>query len=276
MVVIAALRRVPGIVVEQPVLFVPAFVLGLLQLPSMLAQALGPIASIIVSLGSTAVMVFIAPLFLAGILGMSNDAVEGRSTSLGRFWFHGREKYLSMLGAYLLVFAITSAIGVVLAIVVFFGVVAGLVAEGNVAVIAVVVVVGVLVGLGYLAVVIALQFYGHAIVIEGERAIASVGRSIAVVRGHLRAVLGYAVVVGVIGGTIGAAYALIGARVLPQPTPSGAAVAIDPMNVLVGMGGIAVLTTLFGTGFAVYSVTFYRAIVGIDGTPDQPGNPASN
>lgn len=104
MAVFDALRRSPGALRRNPVLFVPVLVVALFQLPQLVLQGSNPLLASLISFGLSLVYIVAVPLFQAGLLGMADEALDG-VTSLGSFLREGRANYVSMLVAYLLVLA---------------------------------------------------------------------------------------------------------------------------------------------------------------------------
>lgn len=265
MVVIASAREALSHVREQPVLFLPLAVFSVLQVPQLFLETLDPIVALVVSLALTGVFVFVTPLFYAGTLGMANDAARGRRTSLARFVTHVKAHYLSVLGGYLLITAVSFAVGLVTTIAAF----AALIAVGagggdallTVATAGIVVVVVLL----FLALLFAVHFYAHAIVVEDAGAIDGLQRSVHVVRHNLKPVVGYAVLSLAGGGAVGGLSAVLISRTIPTSSvPGEPAPMPDLLPAVLGSLGTTAVTTVFGTVFAVFSVVFYRALVDAD------------
>lgn len=262
MAVLTALRRTPGALRRNPALFVPVLVVLLFQIPQLVLRAIDPLVASVVSFGLSLVFVFVLPFFQGGIVGMADEALDG-STSLERFLDDGKANYVSLLGAYLALVAVNFAVGIVALFAALFGGLA-LFADGgdgpSLAVIAIVGVIVALLVLAYLVVVFFVQFYGQAIVVDDLGAIDGFRRSYTVVRRHLVSTLGYSVLVGVLGGVGGGAFAV--ASTLASPGTS--AVVSLPQLSVAGTVGVAllvvVLGSLFGGFFSVYSVAFYRTI----------------
>lgn len=271
MVVIDAFRDALSILREQPVLFVPMALFALLQAPQLLANTLDPLVSIAVSLGLTAVFAFVTPLFYAGTIGMANDAASGRGTSLARFWTQAKANYLSVLAAYLVVLGVSVVASIAIgfgssvAFAAVLGADAGL--GATVAVGAVVAVVVLL----YLIGMFALQFYAHAIVIEGYDAMAALSRSVGVVRRNVLPVLGYGVLSGVFGGLVGAVYGLLVVVLFPPSAPGEPLAMPGTTTAIVGAAVAFVATAILGTLFLAFSVTLYRSLVGADETASGAG-----
>ena len=262
MAVLTALRRTPGALQRNPVLFVPVLVVMLFQIPQLVLQTINPLLASVASLGISLVFIVVIPFIQGGLIGMADEALDGR-TSLDRFVSEGKSNYVSLLVAYLVLLAINFAIGIVGFIAALFGGVALLANGGGGPRTAVLAVIGVIVGLlvlAYLVVVFFIQFYGQAIVIDDLGAVDGLKHSFAVVRRNLVSTLGYSVLVGILGGLAGGVFAVALMLVSPQSTT----VLSLPQLSVVGTVGVAllivVLGTLFGGFFGVYSVAFYRTI----------------
>jgi hypothetical protein len=276
-----ALRTASGAVGRNPVLFVVAAAFSLLQIPGFVAQAVSPLLGNLVSLLTTGLFVLVFPFLFAGVVGMADEALGGR-TSLGTFVASGRHHYVPVLVAYLLLFGA----GVVLALVVSFGALllggvafaagAGAVAGRTTVLVA----VGLLLVGGVVLFALPLffvQFYGHAIVVDDLGAVAGLKRSVSCVRHNLLAVLGYTVVVGVVGAVFGLFGAVFSLLTSPRLTGAGAGmggtapgttappVPVDAPSVgpviVAGLVVVFVLASgLFGGFFAAYSTAVYRRI----------------
>jgi len=260
MAVIKSLTKVPELLASNPVLFVPLFILYLLNSIQTVSQSVAPLAGAVVALVMSAVLFFLGPLFQAGTIGMANEAATSRRTSLGSFVRDGKQYYLSVLGAYLGLLAIMIALFIAGGIAV--GIVAAIYAFVSDSLL--VVALGALVGLAavgsYLAVGFSLQFYAHAIVIEEYGAVDGFKRSMAVVRQNLRPVIGYFAVLMAGGLTILVVYSGL--------------LWISPVDFFAEPGTVSLSTALIeallmvvvlapvGAVYLVYSVLFYRTLLG--------------
>ena len=261
MVIIKSLRRAIGHLTDYPVLFVPFAAYAVLQIPQLFLEMLDPIVGAVASLGFSLVLLFITPAVYAGALGMVNDADRGRPTSLDRFVGHAKTYYLSVLGAYLFVTAVTIGFAILIAIAaiaVFAILFAGgagpaamLVGGGAV----------LLLVLAMLIVLFALHFCAHAIVVEDVGAVSGLSRSVEVVRSNLLPVGLYAVLSTIAGAVVGGLYSLLILLAFPTATePGQPAPAPDLVPALVASVGSVVFLTLFGALFAAFTVVFYREL----------------
>lgn len=268
MAVLNALRETPSALLRNPVVLLPVFVLSALQLPQLVLQSINPLLSSLVSLVVSLLMIVAVPFFQGGLVGMSAEALDGR-TSLATFLDVGKSRYVSLLGAYLLMFALNLVLGLAVLVPLLIGgvVLGGLglggggPARASLVVLAVVGIVAVIVLLAYLLLVFFLQFYGHAIVLEDLGAIDGLKRSASRVRHNLLPTLGYSVLVGVLGGVAGIVFGA-GSWLT---TPETASLLGLPSPSLPAVVAIALVITALATGFgaflAVYSVAFYLRLV---------------
>jgi len=275
MVLVNSLREAPRLLREQPILFVPMAIFAVLQTPQLFIETLDPILSLVGTLLLTGLFIFVTPVFYAGTIGMANDAAAGSSTSLGRFWSHVKEFYISVLVAYLFitaisfVFVFTMLIAAIIGFVVIdlggSGLPLTLGFGGFLA----------LIVLAFLIALFAVHFYSHAIVIEAKGAIDGLSRSVHVVRHNIKSVIGYGIVSFVFGGLYGGLFALIMTFAFPSaPAPDEPAPMPDLVPALLGSVTSIVGIALFATFFLVFSVVFYRALVGREEEPSQ-SNPTT-
>ena len=110
MVVLNALRRTPGALRRNPVLFVPILVISLFQVPQLALQAVNPLLSSIVSLGLSLVLLVVMPFFQGGLIAMADEALDGR-TAVQTFIEAGKTNYVSILVASLALMAVNFVLG---------------------------------------------------------------------------------------------------------------------------------------------------------------------
>ena len=263
MVVLTALRSALAGLARNPVLFVVTAVLALFQLPQLAAQALGPAAASVVSALSSLLSIVVVPFFQAGLIGMADEALDGR-TRAGRFLAAGREHYVSMLVAYLLllavlfVFWIVALIGGLVFAVFAFG--SGRSVLADPALLAIAGMLVLVAAVVYLGTVFFVQFYGQAIVVEDLGAVDGYRRSVHIVRRNLVPTLGYSLLAWVVGVGFGG---LAGAASVLLSSPPGAIPSLPPVSTGAAVGlavAAVVLTALFSAFFMTFSVAFYRAI----------------
>jgi hypothetical protein len=280
MAVLEALQTAVGAVRRNPALFVVAAAFSLLQLPGLVAQSLSPFVGGLVSLGFSGITIFVTPFFFGGVIGMANEAIDGR-TSIGTFIGEGKANYVPVLVVYLCLFAVNLVLGFVI---VFAVIVGGLLffqsgGQLHTGPLVALGAIGLLALLGYLVVAFAVQFFGHAIVVDDRRAVEGVKRSAWCVRHNLVAVVGYTLVTAAAGaafGLFGALFSLLTSPRLSGPgrgtgvdgataTPLANSLPVDiPAVGLAGTVGLVVLLVvcsgLFGGFFAAFSTAFYRRI----------------
>jgi len=262
MTVLRSLRRGLGGLRRNPILFVPPFVLMLIEIPQLLLQRSDPLHSLVVSLLVMLVVLFVLPFFQGGMVGMAAEALDGR-TSLATFTREGRANYVSLFVAYLVLIAINFVLGIVLFIASLVAVI-GLFQAGSVHVGATTpLVAGVIfaaIFLVYLVVLFFIQFYAQAIVLDDAGATSGFVRSYSLVRQHILSTVGFTVVLLVVGGLLGAVFGAVSILVTPQPYTT-LSLPHPSTGVLVGvLIGVLAVGTFVGGFFATYSVAFYRAI----------------
>ncbi|MGM0372647.1 MAG: hypothetical protein ACQEQJ_09135 [Halobacteriota archaeon] len=272
MAVLTALRQTPGAVWRNPAIALPLIALVLLQAPSFAAELLDPFLAVVLSLGLTAVFVFLIPFFQGGIIGMADEALDG-STSLGTFLSAGKSNYLSIFGAYLLLLAVNVVFGIGVFFAFFLGIGAAYVGGdggGGGASVAVVAAIGLLALVVYLLFNFFVQFYSQAIVVDAYGAIGGLKRSFGVVRGNLLATLGYSLLAGAIAIGFGLFVAVL--SVFASPTSMATLTTeTPPLAWFAGVGLVGgLLTVVLGTFLAVFAVAFYREIAAESGPQQRP------
>jgi hypothetical protein len=282
MAVLQALQTAIGAARRNPLLFVIAAAFSLFQLPGLLAQSVHPLVGSVVSLGVSGLMIFVVPFFFGGIIGMANEAIDGR-TSVETFVREGKTHYVSILVIYFGLFSINLVLGFVITFAAIFGGIffLGSAGQPSLAALAILAVVGGIALLGYLLIAFVVQFFGHAVVIDDLEAVDSLKRSAWCVRHNLVAVFGYTVLAavgGVVFGLFGGVFSLLTSPQFSQ----GPGRSVDPVGPLpvelpsVGIAGTAVLvallvvlTGLFAGLFATFSTAFYRTIRPVDDQPTE-------
>lgn len=277
MAVARALQAASRALRRNPLIAGIVLVLTLLQVPTQFGQLAGPLVSAVLGLGATVVTVIVAPFVLGGLIGMADEALAG-TTTFDTFVDDGKQHYKSLLGAYLLLIGGAIVLSIV----------------GGVASIAIVSVIGIasgglssaasptfvamfLVGAGvYLLVLFVplffLQFYGQAIVIDGESAIGGFKRSIGLVRRNLLSVFGYSVLVFGVGLIFGALASipsmLLSAQLADAPMAMPLPEVSLPLVAALTVVGYVVFG-LLGSLLLVFSVAFYRTLDSA-GDTDEP------
>jgi hypothetical protein len=286
MTVLQALQTAIGAARRNPLLFVVAAAFSLFQLPGLLAQSVHPLLGSVVSLGVSGLMIFVVPFFFGGIIGMANEAIDGR-TSFETFVREGKTHYVSILVVYFGLFAVNLVLGFVITFAAIFGGIFLLESAGQPSLVplAILATVGGIALLGYLLIAFVIQFFGHAVVVDDLKAVASIKRSAWCVRHNLVAVVGYTVLAAVGGavfGLFGGVFSLLTSPQFSQSPggsvePVGPAAGLLPVDLpSVGLAGTAVLvvllvilTGLFAGLFATFSTAFYRTIRPVGDQPSE-------
>ena len=245
---------------RNPILVLLVALFGLVQLPQIALQPTQPLLAAIVSVAMTGVLILVLPFFQGGLLGMADEALRGR-TGLGTLVSEGKANYVSLLLAYLALFAVNVVIGFAAMFAVLVGGIGLVAGEGQpgVVAIAVLALLGLLFVLAYILVSFFLQFYAHAIVLSDTDLVHGFKRSIELVRNNLVSVLGYSVIVFggslLFGGIAGVGSVLLSPRPtgIPLPELSLTLIAIAAIVYILAI-------SLLGAFYATYSVAFYRAI----------------
>ncbi|ERH06743.1 MAG: hypothetical protein J07HN4v3_02367 [Halonotius sp. J07HN4] len=261
MAAIRSLQPALGRLVGNPIIILVAAVYGLLQLPQLLVPITRPLLSTAVSLLMSGLIILFLPFYQGGILGMADDARTG-STTLNEFIQAGKSNYISLLVAYFVVLAIATVFGVTVLIgtlVGGIGVVAGN-GQPSTAILAVLAAVGLLIVGAYLAIITAIQFYGHEIVLNDASIVDGFTRSLGLVRENTLSVIGHSLLLFVGGGVGGGLAAAASMLMSPQP-PLESMLPEISLPIVIGAAILSVLAVgLLGAFYATYSVTFYREL----------------
>lgn len=244
---------------RNPILFVPVLAWTLIQVPGSLLREVNPLLASAFSPWRSLLLITATPFVHAGLIGMADEALDG-STSLRTFLRTGRDHYVSVLPAYLVIAAVNTVLGlgVLLGVAFLF-----LVGSGATNVVPLVIGgIGVLALVACLLVLMFVQFYGHAIVIDEMGFVEGLERSASLVREHLLRTLGYSVL-GSITAAIFAASVVLWYLWLSPWDLTGVGLPLPELSPPEIAGGTALILgvqTLVGGTFATYSVAFYRAI----------------
>lgn len=242
---------------------------SLLQVPTQFVQLAGPVTSAILSIGVGLLTILLLPFIFAGLVGMADEALDGK-TSFNTFMETGKRYYTSMLGAYLLVLGASLILGIVAVIgfavlgIAVFAAIGGASGAGlsgpAFAGIALTVIVGLFL---FFIPLFFIQFYGQAIVLDGEGAIGGFKRSATLVRRNLLSVFGYsAFVFGVslVFGFLTSIPSTLLSVQTAQPSPAPGFPEI-PLSIIAGLIIVGmILLGLIGSLFLTFSVAFYRSL----------------
>lgn len=255
---IAALQRSPGAMARNPVLVIPVLVIGLFQLPQLLLQASNPLLASLASLGISALFILVMPFFQAGIIGMADEALEGR-TRLRSFIEDGKAHYVTVLVAYVLLlvagflfFVVSFIISFVIGLLVLPSLEPSGFAVGA---------VGLLFVISYLPMFLFMffvQFYGQAIVLDNESSMDGIERSFWLVRRNLLSTSGYTIIGGVFGGGLGLVIGVLSMVASVRSPPFVDLPEISFPVLAAAILVVIVLASIIGSGLAVFSVAFYR------------------
>jgi hypothetical protein len=277
MAALQSLRPAVSGLVRNPILVLVTALYGLFQLPNLLVESTDPVLASLISLVTFGALVVVLPFFQGGMLGMADEAVGGK-TSLGTLVAVGKANYVPLLLGYFVLLAVNMVFGFIVFMGVIIAVIGGSVAGGNGAAAGVdaplvgfdptlLVVVGIVaVGLVllYLLVTFFVQFYAHAVVLDGTELVDGFRRSAGLVRSNLLSVFGYTALLTIGGVAVGAVAAAGSLVFSPQPagSPFAEVVSIEPTPAVVAALalGYVVLSGLAGAFYATYSVAFYRSI----------------
>ncbi|GAA0222124.1 hypothetical protein [Haladaptatus pallidirubidus] len=264
MAVISAFRTAGGTVLRNPVILLVTALFGLIRLPQLLAQTISPVIAGLLSLVISFLMIFVTPFFQAGLIGMVNEGIEGK-TRLGTLISEGKDHYVSVFGVYLLIMAVSFVVGIMFVFAAFvgFGTVLATNGEPSLAVLGVFGFLALLVFAVFFLMFFFLQFYVQAIVIENVGAIDGLKHSYRCVRSHLLSTFGYVILATVVGSIFGVVGAVT--SILTNPSSPSAEMPIalpEPsLGILLALAALfVVISGLFGGFMTTYSVAFYREI----------------
>lgn len=246
---------------QNPVLFVAAFFVSLVSSVVLGVQsAVGEVSPFLVS-GLSFVVQFVSLFFVAGAYAMADEALDGR-TSLGTLFTGGKENYVSMLGATLLLVGVMIAtfipIFIVGFIVIFGAAAAG--GGGSMMVLGIV-----LIYLLALLPVFFLQFYGPAVVVSDTGAVGSLKKSFGLVRRNVLATLGFDVVVFVIGvlSSLPTVWLYVSQfeQLMENPQTFTLYTGLSTATIAGYLVSTLLMTALFGGFMYTYQVAFYGELV---------------
>lgn len=266
MAALKSLRPAVRALVRNPILIVIVGLFGLVQLPQLALQPTQPIVAAIISLGITGVMLVVMPFFQGGLLGMADEALGGQ-TGFGTLVSAGKANYVSLLLAYLVLFAINFAFGIVAFFAVILGGIGLFAGESDPGFAAfdtsfiIILAIGLVLLLVYLLITLFIQFYAHAIVLSDTTLVDGFKQSVSLVRQNIVSTFGYTLLLlvgSLVFGGIGSLASLLlspQATELPLSVPNPS-IPVLAVAAIVYVGALALL----GAFYATYSVAFYRSI----------------
>ncbi|EMA63624.1 hypothetical protein C470_02595 [Halorubrum distributum JCM 13561] len=268
-----SIRPAVGSVARNPVLIAVSALFALAQLPDLIVgPTANPELSAAVSALTFGALILVAPLFQGGLLAMADEALDG-TTRLATLVAGGKEHYLPLLVAYLALLGVSLAFGFLA----FFGALLGIAGSAasepagflvvpaeDVTLLAVLAIIVVGLCAAYLLVTFFLQFYAHAIVVDGAELVAGFRRSVRVVRSNLGAAFLYTVLLAAGGAAFGLLVAAASLSLAPPPGIETVPAWVPTVEVgtlgAVGVGiGVIAGTGVLGALWVTYSVAFYRA-----------------
>jgi hypothetical protein len=258
-----ALQRALSTAIREPIVLGAAALVALLQIPVLLSQLLPPLYAAVASLGANLLVLLLAPFTQGGMLGLADGALDGRA-DFRTFLAEGREHYVSLFAAYLVLIGVTIVVGIAAAILLLvFGVGLGAVASsaggGSLGGLGLVFAgLLVLITLVFVVAFLFVQFYGQAIVVDECGALESFKRSAGLVRRHFLSTLGYTLVTLLLGGAAGVVIGGV-SGLLSGDLPAALGIDASSWPLLAGLLLVVlVLSTLSSAFTSLYSVAFYR------------------
>ncbi|WP_336358938.1 DUF7847 domain-containing protein [Haloarcula sp. CGMCC 1.6347] len=257
MVTVSAFKDGSAALRENPSLFVAGLLIGAV---SQLQYVDHLIESPLLSAGVSLVWLIVFPFVLGGFIGTAQTAIEGVDASFTQFFIEGRTHYFPLLLATVLFILIVFGTAVGLG---FIGFILGI---GSMALTPINEMAAFVAGVGsiliwllsILVVIMFVQFYDTAIVIENESVTDAFRKSVALVRSNLRSVVGFSLAWSV----------LLNAFFIPEYlvrltlTNAGPADVLPieigiPMIVLLPLG-IALSSVGFAYFYTVYTAYYLR------------------
>jgi hypothetical protein len=263
-----ALQQAVSTAVREPIVLGVAALVALLQIPILLSQLLPPVYAVVASLGTNLLVLLLAPFTQGGMLGLADSALDGRG-DIRTFLTAGRENYVSLFAAYLVLFAVNVVLVIAtLILLLVFGTGLGAIAasaggaggalSGGVGALGFVFVgVVALLALAYLVAFLFIQFYAQAIVVDDYNAVNSFKRSASLVRQHFVSTLGYSLLALLIGGIAGVVIGV--SSTLLGSAPNALQMDVTSPALIAGILLLVVVLSTVSSAFtSLYSVAFYR------------------
>mgnify|MGYP006275971021 FL=1 len=264
-----ALHQAIATAIREPVVIAVAALIALVQLPALLARLLPPTVAVVASLSINLLTLLLVPFTQGGMLGIADGALDGHA-SIRLFLAEGRDNYVSLFGAYVVLTALGIAAVIVIMLLLLFGAGFGAVTSRvdsgavggslfdafGIVFLGSFVLFGVLGVLGFLFI----QFYAQAIVIDDCGALGGFKRSVTLVREHFLATLGYSVIAFIITGVIGTVSSSASV-VLSSETTTLGGLSADTLPLIGGIALVVVVLSTLSSAFgSLYSVSFYRQL----------------
>lgn len=261
MTALHSLRPAVGGLIRNPILLVITGVFALIQIPQLILQSQSPLISTVVSLLMTGVLLIVLPFYQGGVIGMSNEALTG-TARVSSMIEAGKSNYVALLLSYLAILAVNIVFGVAVALVAVGGGLGFLVGDGqpNLAVLAVVGLLGLGLLLVYFLFVISIQFYAHAIVLNNTDVIEGFKRSVRLVRENKLSVTGYTIIMFLGGAVLGLGSGAASLVFSPELGVGSALPEFSLPFVIFGLVLYIGIAAVFGAFYGMYSVSFYQNV----------------
>lgn len=259
MVIVSAFKDGSAALRANPVLLFAGLLVGI---GSQLQTVGDLIESPILSAGASLAWLFVFPFVLAGFIGVARAAIQGSDAPFARFVSEGRTYYVRiLLGTILFVLLVAGAVFAL-------GTVSFVLGIGSLALGAVDETAAFVAAVGFtlawllavLVVIMFVQFYDTAIVVENAGVIDAFSRSIRLVRSNLKSVVGFSLLWVV----------LLNAFLLPEYllramlTDAGAAdvLPVDPGIPVIALLPIGIVLSAIGFAYfyTVYTAYYMRLI----------------
>ena len=249
---------------RNPVLFVAAFLVALVSTAVLAAQTSTSSSSPFVWSGVSFLAQFVSLFFVGGAYAMAAEGLDGE-TRLGTLVSGGKDNYLSLLGATVLLVLVMFGSFIVVFIVGIVAIIGAGASFGAGGFGAMLLVMGFVYLLALLPIFF-LQFYGPAVVVSDDGAFDSLKRSFGLVRRNLLATLGFDVValaVGLVGAlpSVWLYATRFDAMTMTDGTYSMFS-GLDAGTMATYLLSSLVFSTFVGAFFYTYQVAFYADLVG--------------
>ena len=188
---VSTLKRTPKTLQNNPVIFAGVFVLIIVGAIGSIVQTLNTVGV----LAFTAVFFLVTPFFSAGVISLIERSFTA-DASLSTILSKGREYYVTLLVATIFQGLLFGILGAIVGIV---GVFAGIFAVAGLGPVGVGVVITGIILLVIFVPFFFLQFFDLAVVVSDTSALDSFKRSYSIVRNNVRSVLGFSILVNLIG-----------------------------------------------------------------------------
>lgn len=193
MVIVSAFKDGYAALRATPILLVAGLLVGA---GSQLQYVDSLTDSPLLSAGASLAYLIVVPFVLGGFIASAKAAIEGKETSLSQFVAAGRSYYVRLLLATVLFVLLVGGIAIGLGLASF------ILGIGSLALVVIHEMAAVIAGVGsiivwlllVLVVIMFVQFYDAAIVVENESVIDSFRRSVHLVRSNLKSVIGFSLV----------------------------------------------------------------------------------